>query len=72
MAMCAYNKIPDEDIIAEGEELKQKVAWWFRENPRRKICKIDWFYNRSIDVRRENYEARIDVEVAKLVGEDGR
>ena len=67
MGIAAYLKISNEDIIAEGEELKPKIAWWFRENPKRKTCKIDWLYNRSIDVRRENYESRIDAEVAKLI-----
>ena len=67
MKIIAYNKIPDKEIRRVADEFKPILATWFENNPKRKICKIDWFYGRSIDVRRENHEARIDAEVAKLV-----
>lgn len=62
-----YRRLSDEEIMEGVEEIKPRLLKWFEENPHRKICKVDWFYGRSIDLRRENYEERIQKELKKLL-----
>jgi hypothetical protein len=62
-----YQRYPDEEIIRCIDELRTGIPAWFAANPARKICKVNLFYGRSIDVRRENWAARLDAEQAKLI-----
>ena len=65
----AYRRYPDDEIIRCIDELRTGIPAWFAANPSRKICKVDLFYGRSIDVRRETWEARLNAEQAKLLSE---
>lgn len=66
-AIGVYRRISDNEIRAWVEDFRPRLVQWFADNPKRKICKVDWFYGRSIDLRRENFEARIAAEMAKLI-----
>ena len=68
-AIVAWNRIPDEVIRKLVADVRPQIAEWFLNNPKRKICKLDWFYGRSIDLRRRTFKARIDKEEARLLSE---
>ena len=68
-AIGVYPRYPDDEIIRCFDELRAGIPAWFAANPSRKICKVDLFYGRSIDVRRETWAARLDSEQAKLLSE---
>ena len=66
-AIGVYPRIPEEKIRAWIADFTPRLVQWFAENPRRKICKVDWFYGRSIDLRRESFEIRIAAEMTRLL-----
>jgi len=61
--MKVYYKIPYEEIKAYVDAFMPKLIRWFADNPKRKICKVDWFYGRSLNLHRNNYRQRITNEL---------
>lgn len=68
-AIAVYPRYPDEEIRRCIEEIREQLPAWFDANPQRKICKVNLFYGRSVDLRRENYERRLDEETNKLLSQ---
>ena len=62
-----YMKVENDEIRRCITELKPRVQRWFDENPKRKVCKVDLVYGRSVDLRRENYGERLDAEIDKFI-----
>jgi hypothetical protein len=50
--------------------VREQIPAWFASNPDRKICKVDLFYGRSVDLRRENFSTRLDAELAALLAQN--
>ena len=65
-----YARYPDEEIKRCIEDVREQIPAWFAANPKRKICKVDLFYGRSVDLRRETYSKRIDTELAALLSQN--
>lgn len=66
-AIGVYARYPADEIKRCIEEVRGQIPAWFAANPKRKICKVDLFYGRSVDLRRENFSERLDAELAALL-----
>ena len=69
-AIGVYVRYPDDEIKRCIEEVRDQIPAWFAANPKRKICKVDLFYGRSIDLRRETFSERLDAELAALLSQN--
>lgn len=47
-------------------QFRPRVKRWWRANPKRRICKVD-FFGRNIDLRRHAWIARLNRERARLI-----
>ena len=59
MSIMVCQRVPDDHIRNQEEEMIPQIEEWFVANPKRKICKVQWFYNKSIDVRRGRVAEKI-------------
>ena len=71
-AIGVYRRYPDGEIKRCIEEVREQIPAWFASNPDRKICKVDLFYGRSVDLRRENFSTRLDAELAALLAQNSQ
>ena len=62
-----YPRYPDHEIKRCIDDVRDRLPDWFAENPKRKICKVDLFYGRSVDLRRDNYSERLDKELSRFL-----
>ena len=65
MAIMVYKMIPDATIQEWVDDFIPRLEEWFAANPKRIICKCDWLYGKSIDLRRDNYKTKLQAEAAK-------
>ena len=55
-----YKKHPEKTILKEAEKAKGKIAKWFKDNPKRKICNAAVWYDKTVTIKRNSIDADID------------
>ena len=61
--ILVYSTIPDEEIRSGAEEAVANIGQWFKDNPRRQVCKANCWYGRQVKVRKGR--VREDIEAAR-------
>jgi len=50
--IAIYKKVPEEEILKESKGITQRVKQFFKTNPKRKVCRIGLWYDKSFSIRR--------------------
>mgnify|MGYP000844957073 CR=1 FL=1 len=61
--MTVHRRIPDETLIEWTADFRIRMEQWFKDNPTRKIAKVEWYYGKQINLRRADWGARITKEL---------
>jgi hypothetical protein len=67
MSIQVYQTIPEPTIRSWVNDFVPRLEAWFQSNPKRKICKVAWFYGRTFDLRRDNYQEKIARETERAI-----
>lgn len=62
-----YQKIPPKEIKRLGRKLIKDLPKWFEDNPKRKVCRVELWHGKVINVRKENFKERIEQEVKHTI-----
>lgn len=54
-----YEKIPKKTILSEGKKAIKQISQWFKDNPKRKICRCDFWYGIFRNIRKAHIEEDI-------------
>lgn len=57
-----YSKLSPKEIKKIANKLIKDLPKWFENNPKRKICRVQLWYDKVINVRKENFKVRIEQE----------
>ena len=57
--IIVYQKMTKEALAKSVEETIQRVGNWFKENPKRSVCKSELWYGKKVSLTRKNYEQQI-------------
>jgi hypothetical protein len=60
MTIAVYQKYPEEQIRQDAKETIKNVKKWFKDNPDRKLCRIQVWYGKTIHVKRDQISVRIN------------
>lgn len=65
-----YGRLTNQEIDEGVEELKSGITKFFLDNPKRRVCRVSLWYDRSVTVNRKNVHEAIDREAAKAKAEN--
>lgn len=57
--IVVYSKMTKKQLKKIVEDSIKKIGEWFKSNPKRKICKVEWVYSEEKKVRRNHVEEDI-------------
>ncbi len=64
MTMFAvYPNVPDEKIREAADKLLKDIPEWFSNNPKRRVCRVEFFYGKVLKLTRKNYKEMIEQTV---------
>lgn len=63
--IVVYKKIPVEDIRKDTVETIVKVEAWFKRNPKRRVCHVEVWYGKRMDI----HKGHVKEDMAKAQAE---
>jgi hypothetical protein len=62
--LLVYSKIPNDEIRKSAKKAIYDIAAWFDRHPKRRVCRVEVWYGKSITVKRATVKEQIN-EAAK-------
>jgi hypothetical protein len=59
-SFVVYTRIPKEEIEKQANELPNKINNWFKNNPKRRVCKAELWYGERYKFTRKNISEVIE------------
>lgn len=66
--IAVYRTIPAEEIKANAEAAILQIEEWFKNNPRRRICRTAVWYGKSIKIKRGKVRETLESAVKEAIG----
>jgi hypothetical protein len=63
-----YKRLTEQEIRQDARKVVEDLGRWFRENPRRMICRAELWYGRTACVRRKHMEEDVETAVREALG----
>lgn len=55
-SIVLYSRLPKEEIDKIYKDSIVNISAWFEQNPKRRICRMQWIYGKSCKIRRKFIE----------------
>jgi len=60
MTIVVYKRYTDSEILADAKDAIKNITQWFKDNPKRKICRVQLWYNKTVHVKRDSIAKQIN------------
>jgi len=67
MTIVIYQRTPAKQIRKEAKESIQKIEDWFKDNPKRRVCHAQTWYDRMTKVRRKHVTEDVNAAVEEAI-----
>ena len=72
MTIVIYQTIPEETIRSDAKDTIEKITQWFKDNPKRKVCRAEVWYGRVVHVKRKTVAEQINAAADKAIEKPSR
>jgi hypothetical protein len=62
-----YPKISVKKLKKDAKDLIPKIEQWFKDNPKRRVCRTELWYGKCINIRRKTVAEQINAVVKELL-----
>lgn len=63
--LVVYKRLTEKQLRKDAKDAIKQITEWFAENPKRRVCRAELFYGKTISVKRKT----ITEQVTKLLEE---
>lgn len=64
-----YDRLTEKQLKKAASEVVKNLTKWFKDNPKRKMCRAELWYGKMYSIKRKNIKGQINEIVAGLLKE---
>lgn len=69
MSFVVYNRLSEAELREAAKKTALQLEDWFKNNPKRRICKAELWYGSSHKIKRKNVAEQINAIVEEILKE---
>lgn len=67
--ILVYDRLTEKQLKKDASEVVKNLTKWFKDNPKRKVCRAELWYGKMHSIKRKNIKGQINKIVAGLLKE---
>lgn len=67
-----YTKVTPEEIREDAQEAITGIEEWFKSQPKRRVCRVEFWYGRMFSIKKKNIAEQVNKIADECITGTGR